>query len=45
MNGWWVIADDELMRMLQEAHGGASPDLVYAEAYANSEHELRSPDA
>ena len=37
--GWWTISGDELLRLLREAHGGADPDLLYAEAYANSDHE------
>lgn len=37
--GWWAIAGDELIDLLRRAHAGESPDLLYAEAYANSDHE------
>jgi len=37
--GWWTISGEELLRLLREAHEGADPDLLYAEAYANSDHE------
>lgn len=34
--GWWAIAGDELLDLLRRAHDGENPDLLYAEAYANS---------
>lgn len=37
--GWWTIAGEELLDMLRRAAAGEDPDLVYAEAYANSEVE------
>lgn len=37
--GWWSIAGDELLDMLRRCHHGEDPDLVYAEAYANSDIE------
>lgn len=37
--GWWTIQGEELLRLLHEAHDGADPDLLYAETYANSDHE------
>lgn len=37
--GWWGIAGSELLDLLRRAHAGENPDLLYAEAYANSEHE------
>lgn len=37
--GWWAIAGSDLLAMLRRAAGGEDPDLVYAEAYANSDHE------
>lgn len=37
--GWWVIAGDELLEALRRAHVGEDPDVLYAELYANSEHE------
>jgi hypothetical protein len=36
---WWAIAGDELLTMLREVAAGEDPDVVYAEHYANSEHE------
>lgn len=35
--GWWTISGADLMDMLRRAHAGEDPDLVYAEAYANSD--------
>ena len=37
--GWWVISGEALIAMLRRAHNGEDPDLLYAEEYANSEHE------
>lgn len=37
--GWWAISGDELLAMLRRVAAGEDPDLVYAEEYANSEHE------
>ncbi len=37
--GWWSISGEELLKLLRRVASGESPDLVYAEAYANSEHE------
>lgn len=38
--GWWTISGDDLLAMLREVADGADPDLVYAEHYANSYHQL-----
>lgn len=35
----WVIAGDELMKMLYRVQRGDSPSVVYMEAYANSRHD------
>lgn len=35
--GWWVISGEELLDLLRRCHAGEDPDLVYAEAYANTE--------
>lgn len=35
--GWWTISGEHLMHMLDRVHDGESPDLVYAEEYANAE--------
>jgi hypothetical protein len=37
--GWWAISGEDLMAMLRAVAAGGDPDLVYAEHYANSEHE------
>jgi len=40
--GWWVIRGAHLLAMLRRAHDGEDPDLIYAEEYANSDHEHSS---
>ena len=37
--GWWTISGAALLDMLRQVSAGADPDMVYAEAYANSDHE------
>ena len=37
--GWWSISGEALLETLQRAHAGEDPDLLYAELYANSDHE------
>jgi hypothetical protein len=37
--GWWVISGEFLIELLRRAQAGEDPDLLYAEAYANSEIE------
>ncbi len=37
--GWWTIHGETLLEALREAAETGQPDLVYAELYANSEHE------
>lgn len=39
MNGWWVIRGEEILAMLRRVEAGENPDLVFTEAYANSEVE------
>ena len=34
---WHVIYGKDLMRLLQKAHGGEAPGLLYLELYANGE--------
>lgn len=34
---WWVIAEEQLKELLARAHSGEDPELLYLEAYANSE--------
>lgn len=42
--GWWTISGEELLRALRRCAGGESPDVVYAEMYANSHHERFEED-
>jgi hypothetical protein len=37
--GWWTISGVELLKALRRASNGEDPELVYAEYYANSDHE------
>lgn len=39
---WWIIDGDTLLHMMCRVANGEDPDLVYAEEYANSEHEYPS---
>lgn len=38
--GWHVIPGEALLSMLRRVEAGESPDMVYAEEYANADHEL-----
>jgi hypothetical protein len=42
--GWWSISGSALLEMLRRVACGEDPDLVYAEAYANAEHEYEEGD-
>lgn len=42
--GWWAIHGEDLLNMLRRCHAGEDPDLVYAEEYANSDHEYMGGD-
>jgi hypothetical protein len=44
LTGWWSIDSEELMTMLRRVEAGESADLVYAEFYANSDHEFIGGD-
>lgn len=37
--GWHVISGEHLLELLQRVAAGEDPDLVYAEAWANADHE------
>lgn len=37
--GWWAISGEALMDMLRRVAAGEDPALVYAEEYANSDHD------
>lgn len=37
--GWWVISGEEFLDALRRAAAGEDPDVLYVEAYANSEVE------
>lgn len=41
---WWVIEDAALMSMLRAVQQGDDPDIVFAEHYANSEHQTYPQD-
>lgn len=41
--GWWTISGEELMALLQRVKTGEDPEMVYMEAYANSDHEQVGP--
>lgn len=36
---WWVISEPDFLEALHRAHNGENPEIVYAEWYANSDHE------
>lgn len=40
---WWSIDGEFLMEMLHRANAGEDPDMLYAEAYANSDVEAVPP--
>jgi hypothetical protein len=42
--GWWSISGEVLLELLHRAHKGEDPDLLYAEEYANSDHEYVSEE-
>ena len=42
--GWWSISGAAFMEALHRAHAGDAPDMVYAELYANSKHEMVEGD-
>ena len=37
--GWHVISGEDLLAMLRRVSEGEDPDMLYAEEYANAEHE------
>lgn len=37
--GWHVISGEGLLAMLRRVAAGEDPDMVYAEEYANADHE------
>ena len=37
--GWHVISGEDLLDMLRCAHNGDDPDMLYAELWANADHE------
>jgi hypothetical protein len=36
---WWVLEGTALREMLNRAHAGEDPELLFLELYANSEQE------
>lgn len=41
--GWNVISSEGLLDLLRRANAGEDPDLLFAEAWANAEHEEIEP--
>lgn len=41
--GWHVISGEDLLAMLRRVENGENPDLVYAEEWANADHEKIEP--
>ncbi|GAA0521071.1 hypothetical protein GCM10011581_11560 [Saccharopolyspora subtropica] len=41
----WVLAEDELLRMLWRCHAGENPDVVLLELHANRREDRREPAA
>ena len=37
--GWHVISGEQLLEMLRRVRSGEDPDMVYAEEWANADHE------
>ncbi len=37
--GWHVISGEDLLGLLRRAAAGEDPDLLYAEAWANADHQ------
>lgn len=37
--GWWAIAGEDLLEMLQRVAAGEDPDMVYMNAYAHCHRE------
>ena len=35
--GWWIIHADEIIEMLRAVANGDSPDIVFAELWANGQ--------
>jgi hypothetical protein len=40
----WTIHGSNILDMLRRVEAGEDPDLVYAEEYANAEHDLSEMD-
>jgi hypothetical protein len=41
--GWHTISGEHLLATLRRVQAGEDPDLVYAELWANAEHERVPP--
>lgn len=39
MDGWHVLSANDLLAALRRCEAGESADLVYAELWANADHE------
>lgn len=38
--GWHVISGERLLEVLRRAAAGEEPDILFAEMWANADHEL-----
>lgn len=36
---WWVVHEENMLAMMRRCYAGEDPDIVFAEEYANCEHE------
>jgi hypothetical protein len=41
--GWHVISGEQLLEALRRVAEGENPDIVYAEIWANADHEVIEP--
>lgn len=41
--GWHVISGERLLELLRRAAAGENADLLYAEEWANADHETVEP--
>jgi hypothetical protein len=41
---WWTISGPALLRMLRRVAAGEDPEMVYVEAYVNSDRDFENDD-
>lgn len=42
--GWHTISGEHFLECLQRVAAGEDPDMIFAELWANAEHEHVNPD-